>query len=438
MSHIKAAQIWMDEASWRPESLNIQSASITFRVPTRCVPFMSACVLIALSSSASSLTCQPAKPAAANKPNFASDVAPILQKNCMTCHSGSTHKSGLSLDSYESLMLGGKHGQAVVPNDAASSRMVEMLEGRINPQMPAGEDPLPDTDIAKIKQWIDAGAAGPALNEASHPIPTPSTPTILPEVSLVSPIASLKVSPDGNVLAVGGYREVRLFDPIAGKLLGTLTGHADYVRSIAFSPDGKMLAAAGGAPQSEGEIKIWDTQSHQLLKELRGHKDCIYSIAWSQDGKFLASGSYDRMVKLWDASTGKELRNLQDHIDAVFSVSFSPNGKLLASASQDRSVKIWDVASGKRLFTLSDASDGLTSVAYSPTGSRVAAVGYDKTIYVWDLTDTDGHLSQSLIADQDSVLALVWSPDGKTIITASSDGSIRFRDTNLELLGVID
>jgi WD40 repeat protein len=144
------------------------------------------------------------------------------------------------------------------------------------------------------------------------------------------------------------------------------------------------------------------------------------------------------MVKLWDATTGKELRNLQDHIDAVFSVSFSPGGKLLASASQDRTVKIWDIATGKRLFTLSDASDGLTSVAYSPTGDRVAAVGYDKTIYVWDLTDADGHLSQSLIADEDSLLALVWSPDGKTIVTASSDGSIRFRDTNLELLGVID
>jgi WD40 repeat protein len=395
--------------------------------------------LIALGTSVSLLAGQSAKPAAAaSKPSFAADVVPILQKNCMACHSSSTHKSGLSLDSYESLMLGGKHGQVVVPNDAASSRLVEMLEGKINPQMPAGEDPLSDTDIAKIKQWIDAGASGPAPNEASHPVPNPSTPTILPEVSLVSPVSSLKVSPDGSLLAVGGYREVRLLDPISGKLLGTLSGHADYVRSIAFSPDGRMLAAAGGAPQTKGEIKIWDTQSQQLLKNLRGHNDCIYSVAWSNDGKLIATGSYDRMVKLWDATTGKELRNLQDHIDAVFSVSFSPGGKLLASASQDRTVKIWDIATGKRLFTLSDASDGLTSVAYSPTGDRVAAVGYDKTIYVWDLTDADGHLSQSLIADEDSLLALVWSPDGKTIVTASSDGSIRFRDTNLELLGVID
>jgi len=130
--------------------------------------------------------------------------------------------------------------------------------------------------------------------------------------------------------------------------------------------------------------------------------------------------------------------NLQDHIDAVFAAAFSPDGKRLATASQDRTVKIWDVATGKRLYTLSDALDGLTCIAYSPSGDQVAAAGYDKTIYIWKLGDEDGHLSQSLIADEDSLLALAWSPDGKTIVTASSDGSIRFRNTKLDLMGSID
>ena len=195
-----------------------------------------------------------------------------------------------------------------------------------------------------------------------------------------------------------------------------------------------MLAAAGGLPQIGGEIKIWDVQSHQLLHTMQGHKDCIYSVAWSPDGKLIASGSYDRLVKLWDAATGKEWKNLQDHIDAVFAVAFSPDGKHLASASQDRTVKIWEVASGKRLYTLSDALDGLTGLAYSPTGDQLAAAGYDKTIYVWDLQADEGHLAESLIADEDSLLALVWSPDGKTIVTASADGAINFRNTKLDLI----
>jgi WD40 repeat protein len=102
-------------------------------------------------------------------------------------------------------------------------------------------------------------------------------------------------------------------------------------------------------------------------------------------------------------------------------------------------VKIWDVASGRRLYTMGDASDGLTSLEYSPSGDRIAAAGYDKTIYIWRLGDTDASLLQSLIADEGSILALVWSPDGKTIVTSSSDGSIRFRDAaTLNPLRVID
>jgi tetratricopeptide (TPR) repeat protein len=144
-------------------------------------------------------------------------------------------------------------------------------------------------------------------------------------------------------------------------------------------------------------------------------------------------------VKLWDVATGAEQKTLQDHIDAVFAVAFSPDGKRLASASQDRTVKVWDVATGQRLYTLSDASDGLTCLAYSPAGDQIAAAGYGKTIYIWRLGENDGRLVQSLIADEDSILALQWAPDGKTIITSSADGSIRFRDAaSLNPVRVID
>lgn len=415
------------------------SPSTRIRAPFRTLHLKRICVLTAAAIVAASASGQQqSRVTAQSNPDFAKNVAPIFQKNCLGCHSSTAHRGGLVLESYESLMKGGRHGEVVVAHDSDASRLLQMIEGKLDPQMPLESDPLGQADIAVIRSWIKVGASGPAPGTLSPTASGPPLPSILPQVPAVSPVSSVKFSPDGSILAVGGYQQVRLIDASSGRLLAELSGHADAVRSIAFSPDGKKLAAGGGEPQRGGEIRIWDTESHRLINTLKGHKDCIYSVAWSPDGKLIASGSYDKMVKLWDATTGKEVRNLQDHIDAVFAVAFSPDGKRLASASQDRTVKIWEVATSKRLYTLSDASDGLTSLVYSPAGDKLAAAGYDKTIYIWQLGDEDGHLLQSLIADEDSVLSLAWTRDGKTLVTASSDGSIRFRDTNLDLKGIAD
>jgi dipeptidyl aminopeptidase/acylaminoacyl peptidase len=369
----------------------------------------------------------------ASAPSYTTQIAPIFQQSCLACHSATTKMGGLVLDNYEGLMKGGIHNDVIVPGKSEESRMILMLEGKVQPRMPFGGDPLPPAAIATIKAWIDAGAKGPAPGEPSTsltPLAPLAIPDLKPQVPAASPVGSLRFSPDGKLLAVGGYKQVRLMDPATGKAVATLDGHADLVRSLAFSPDGKRLAAAGGLPQRSGEIKIWAVATRQLEKTIEGHNDCIYSVAWSPDGKLIASGSYDKMVKLWDAETGKELRNLKDHIDAVFSVAFSPDGRRLASGAQDRTVKIWDVASGQRLFTLSDAQDGITSVCFRPDGKQIAAAGYDKTIYVWNLTETGGSLAKSLIADEDSILALAYSPDGKVMVTSSADNSIRFRDAD--------
>ena len=361
-------------------------------------------------------------------PSYTGQVEPILLKNCMACHNGATKMGSLVMESYASLMKGGAHGPVIVPGKSGESRMILLLEGKAQPRMPFGGDPLPAAEIASIKAWIDAGAKGPAPGEVSAPAPKLIIPDIKPLVPVVSPVGSIAYSPDGKLLAVGGYQEVRLLDAATGKALATLSGHADLVRSLDFSRDGKWLAAAGGLPARSGEVKVWDVGSRQLLRTIEGHRDCIYAVAASPDGKLLATGSYDKLIKLWDVATGKEVRTLKDHIDAVFAVAFSPDGKRLASGSQDRTIKVWDVASGQRLYTLSDALDGITTITYHPSGKQIAAAGYDKTIRVWDLTDKSGSLSNSLIADEDIILQLAYSRDGKVLVSTSADRSIRFRD----------
>src|SRR5690348_4478481 len=282
-----------------------------FRLASATIACGVFCLAIGTGSVSPGLFAAAGRPAD-SAPNFSSQVAPILQKNCLACHSSAAKMGGLVMENYDLLLKGGAHGKVIVPGKADESRMIMMLEGKIQPRMPFGGEPLSASDIATIKAWINSGAAAPAPGEATTTLAAPAIPDIKPQVAVVSPVSALQFSPEGNLLAVGGYQQVRLVEPGTGKTVATLLGHADYVRSIAFSPDGKYLAAAGGLPQRSGEIKIWNVESHELVRTLRGHKDCIYSVAWSRDGKLLASGSYDRQVKLWDVEDGHEVRNLQD------------------------------------------------------------------------------------------------------------------------------
>jgi len=114
------------------------------------------------------------------------------------------------------------------------------------------------------------------------------------------------------------------------------------VKSIAFSPDGKTLAAG----TAQRTVKLWDVAIGQEVCTLSGHGLEVWGVAFSPDGKTLASGSLDHTVKLWDAATGQEVRTLSGHTHFVYSVAFSPDGKTLASGSRDGMIKLWDVATG--------------------------------------------------------------------------------------------
>ncbi len=361
-------------------------------------------------------------------PDFNRDILPIFQELCVGCHSSATKMGGLVLESYEDLAKGGEHGKVFLSGHSDQSRLVLMLEGKVEPRMPMNGQ-LEPGQIALLKAWIDSSAQPPELAEASSPaVPSP-IPDIKPQVPVKPPVAGLGFHPEGRILAAGGFEEVHLMDPLDGRRTFSLPGPPDLIRSLAFSADGALLAAGGGAPAQFGEIRIWDSETRMLVHTLEGHSDSVYSLAFSPDSTTLASSSYDRKIKLWDVRSGEELRTLEEHNGPVFSICFTPDGTRLASASGDGTVKVWSPQTGERLDTLSGAVGALYSVAVDPSGRELAVGGEDRTIRIWVRKEEGWALDRSVLAHGGTITRLIYSRDGKHLVSTATDRLVRVFET---------
>jgi WD40 repeat protein len=200
-------------------------------------------------------------------------------------------------------------------------------------------------------------------------------------------VQSLAFSPDGKLLAVGmqmiqaGARgEIHLWDVAAIKEVG-LIKVGGSVRTLHYLPDGTGLVAA-----SENEVRVWDAATRAEKFVCKGHKATVTGVALSPDGSTLASSSQDGTVKVWDAKTGALLRTLEGHTNQVQGIACGPDGKLLASAGTDSSVRLWDAETGKQraVVTLTPNARA-ASVAFRPDG-KVLSAAVGREVKCWDVT----------------------------------------------------
>ena len=263
-------------------------------------------------------------------------------------------------------------------------------------------------------------------------------------------IVSVAFSPGGDHLATTSrFGTTRIWDIAADRNVQVMHGHDLYsTTSVTFSPDGSMIATGHGAViettsglRLSGSARIWDVATGRQQKVLRKRTTDVTSVAFSPNGHMIATG-YGRTIPaatgflfngsalLWDAAKGQQHTVLDGHLGSLTGVVFSPDGGTVATASRDNTVRIWDVATGHELMVLEGHSDDITSVAFSPDGGAIATASgpWDGSVRFWDVAS--GQELTVLDWHPDGVTGIAFSPDGYLIATTTGswDGIVRIRE----------
>lgn len=287
---------------------------------------------------------------------------------------------------------------------------------------------------------VTASSAAPPKKRTAKPPVKAAVPKLPPMPKPVHPGPhwAAAFSPDGTRLAVGAYQRIVLFDAATGAKQTELPVPGDAVRGLAFSKDGRYLAAGSGIPASGGTVVVFDVAAGKVVRTITGHFDTVETVAFA--GNLLLSASNDEKVRVTDIGTGASVGVLAEHVGRCLAVaaptqtSETDGGEIFVTGGTDNAVKVWDAKTRRVVVNFDQCASPVWSLAFLPRPGQFVAGAEDGRVRVFGVrADPDGrrgdgqrtgYLARTLQGHDGPVYAVAASADGKWIVSGAADRKV--------------